>query len=93
VVANAGDSRAVICRAGGMAEALSFDHKPFHVSVFALVELIIMLCSPSVITNYYVCVSLAICLPINNCQHASIIRIGKWIASQMLVDSLTNLDA
>mmetsp|Transcript_31770 Transcript_31770/g.45162 ORF Transcript_31770/g.45162 Transcript_31770/m.45162 type:complete len:477 (-) Transcript_31770:87-1517(-) len=27
-VANAGDSRAVLCRAGGRAEALSFDHKP-----------------------------------------------------------------
>ncbi|KAL7437961.1 hypothetical protein ACHAXH_005569 [Discostella pseudostelligera] len=30
VVANAGDSRAVICRAGGVAEPLSFDHKPFQ---------------------------------------------------------------
>eukprot|EP00804_Cyclotella_cryptica_P018761 CCRYP_007236-RA/>CCRYP_007236-RA protein AED:0.03 eAED:0.03 QI:457/1/1/1/1/1/4/264/689 len=28
VVANAGDSRAVLCRAGGLAEPLSFDHKP-----------------------------------------------------------------
>merc|ERR1712154_604219 len=27
-VANAGDSRGVICRRGGKAEALSFDHKP-----------------------------------------------------------------
>jgi len=27
-VANAGDSRAVLCRAGGKTEALSFDHKP-----------------------------------------------------------------
>lgn len=27
-VANAGDSRAVLCRAGGIAEPLSFDHKP-----------------------------------------------------------------
>eukprot|EP00544_Gedaniella_sp_CCMP2646_P007177 CAMPEP_0202485920 /NCGR_PEP_ID=MMETSP1361-20130828/4611_1 /ASSEMBLY_ACC=CAM_ASM_000849 /TAXON_ID=210615 /ORGANISM="Staurosira complex sp., Strain CCMP2646" /LENGTH=615 /DNA_ID=CAMNT_0049114913 /DNA_START=232 /DNA_END=2079 /DNA_ORIENTATION=+ len=27
-IANAGDSRAVLCRAGGRAEALSFDHKP-----------------------------------------------------------------
>lgn len=27
-MANAGDSRAVLCRAGGRAEALSFDHKP-----------------------------------------------------------------
>ena len=27
-VANAGDSRAVLCRAGGNTEALSFDHKP-----------------------------------------------------------------
>lgn len=27
-VANAGDSRAVLCRAGGTAEPLSFDHKP-----------------------------------------------------------------
>ena len=26
-VANAGDSRAVLCRAGGKTEALSFDHK------------------------------------------------------------------
>ena len=43
MVANAGDSRAVICRAGGVAEALSFDHKPFQVSVFALVELSILL--------------------------------------------------
>jgi len=33
VVANAGDSRAVICRAGGVAEPLSFDHKPFQVSL------------------------------------------------------------
>mmetsp|Transcript_22964 Transcript_22964/g.43879 ORF Transcript_22964/g.43879 Transcript_22964/m.43879 type:complete len:695 (+) Transcript_22964:39-2123(+) len=30
VVANAGDSRAVICRAGGLTEPLSFDHKPFQ---------------------------------------------------------------
>ena len=30
IVANAEDSRAVICRAGGGAEALSFDHKPSH---------------------------------------------------------------
>ena len=28
VVANAGDSRAVLCRKGGIAEAMSFDHKP-----------------------------------------------------------------
>mmetsp|Transcript_15601 Transcript_15601/g.17313 ORF Transcript_15601/g.17313 Transcript_15601/m.17313 type:complete len:523 (+) Transcript_15601:321-1889(+) len=27
-IANAGDSRAVLCRAGGCAEPLSFDHKP-----------------------------------------------------------------
>lgn len=33
MVANAGDSRAVICRAGGVAEPLSFDHKPFQVSL------------------------------------------------------------
>jgi hypothetical protein len=66
VVANAGDSRAVICRAGGVAEALSFDHKPFQVSVFALVELIIIQCSPCAMTNYYECASLAICLPITN---------------------------
>ena len=33
VVANAGDSRAVLCRAGGLAEPLSFDHKPLQVSV------------------------------------------------------------
>jgi serine/threonine protein phosphatase PrpC len=32
VVANAGDSRAVICRAGGLTEPLSFDHKPLQVS-------------------------------------------------------------
>lgn len=32
VVANAGDSRAVLCRAGGLTEPLSFDHKPFQVS-------------------------------------------------------------
>ena len=31
VVANAGDSRAVMCRAGGLAEPLSFDHKPLQV--------------------------------------------------------------
>mmetsp|Transcript_13256 Transcript_13256/g.31332 ORF Transcript_13256/g.31332 Transcript_13256/m.31332 type:complete len:611 (+) Transcript_13256:311-2143(+) len=30
VVANAGDSRAVMCRAGGLAEPLSFDHKPLQ---------------------------------------------------------------
>lgn len=30
-VANAGDSRAVLCRAGGRTEALSFDHKPHQV--------------------------------------------------------------
>ena len=29
-VANAGDSRAVLCRAGGRTEPLSFDHKPHH---------------------------------------------------------------
>jgi len=29
-VANAGDSRAVLCRAGGTTTALSFDHKPFQ---------------------------------------------------------------
>jgi len=29
-VANAGDSRAVLCRAGCVAEPLSFDHKPLH---------------------------------------------------------------
>ena len=29
-VANAGDSRAVLCRAGGVTEALSFDHKPLQ---------------------------------------------------------------
>ncbi len=32
VVANAGDSRGVICRKGGLAEPLSFDHKPLQVS-------------------------------------------------------------
>lgn len=32
VVANAGDSRAVVCRAGGLTEPLSFDHKPLQVS-------------------------------------------------------------
>ena len=30
VVANAGDSRAVLCRAGGVTEPLSFDHKPLQ---------------------------------------------------------------
>jgi len=30
IVANAGDSRAVICRAGGLTEPLSFDHKPLQ---------------------------------------------------------------
>ncbi|KAL7450745.1 hypothetical protein ACHAWC_005104 [Mediolabrus comicus] len=30
VVANAGDSRGVICRKGGLAEPLSFDHKPLQ---------------------------------------------------------------
>jgi len=30
VVANAGDSRAVICRSGGVTEPLSFDHKPLQ---------------------------------------------------------------
>eukprot|EP00956_Cyclotella_meneghiniana_P024974 scaffold51136_cov56-Cyclotella_meneghiniana.AAC.3 len=30
VVANAGDSRAVICRRGGLMEPLSFDHKPLQ---------------------------------------------------------------
>mmetsp|Transcript_29110 Transcript_29110/g.52741 ORF Transcript_29110/g.52741 Transcript_29110/m.52741 type:complete len:616 (+) Transcript_29110:126-1973(+) len=30
VVANAGDSRAVICRSGGLTEPLSFDHKPLQ---------------------------------------------------------------
>jgi len=30
VVANAGDSRAVMCRAGGLTEPLSFDHKPMQ---------------------------------------------------------------
>lgn len=34
VVANAGDSRAVMCRAGGLAEPLSFDHKPLQVGEF-----------------------------------------------------------
>jgi serine/threonine protein phosphatase PrpC len=29
-VANAGDSRAVLCRAGGLTKALSFDHKPLQ---------------------------------------------------------------
>lgn len=32
-VANAGDSRAVICHQGGIAEGLSIDHKPMQVSV------------------------------------------------------------
>lgn len=36
VVANAGDSRAVICRAGGLTEPLSFDHKPLQVSLCCL---------------------------------------------------------
>eukprot|EP00559_Dactyliosolen_fragilissimus_P007339 CAMPEP_0184868012 /NCGR_PEP_ID=MMETSP0580-20130426/28741_1 /TAXON_ID=1118495 /ORGANISM="Dactyliosolen fragilissimus" /LENGTH=548 /DNA_ID=CAMNT_0027368615 /DNA_START=100 /DNA_END=1746 /DNA_ORIENTATION=+ len=30
VVANAGDSRAILCRSGGLTEALSFDHKPMQ---------------------------------------------------------------
>lgn len=30
IVANAGDSRAVLCRAGGITEALSYDHKPLQ---------------------------------------------------------------
>ncbi len=42
VVANAGDSRGVICRKGGLAEPLSFDHKPTQVSFpsafFVLIE-------------------------------------------------------
>ena len=29
-VANAGDSRVVLCRGGGITEAMSFDHKPTH---------------------------------------------------------------
>lgn len=29
-VANAGDSRVVLCRGGGVTEAMSFDHKPMH---------------------------------------------------------------
>lgn len=32
VVANAGDSRAIMCRKGGLTEPLSFDHKPLQVS-------------------------------------------------------------
>lgn len=32
VVANAGDSRAVLCRKGGLMEPLSFDHKPLQVT-------------------------------------------------------------
>jgi len=35
VVANAGDSRAVLCRAGGLTEPLSFDHKPLQSSEVA----------------------------------------------------------
>ena len=31
-IANAGDSRAVLCRAGGVAYSLSHDHKPYEVS-------------------------------------------------------------
>ena len=31
-IANAGDSRAVLCRAGGVAYSLSYDHKPYEVS-------------------------------------------------------------
>lgn len=40
MVANAGDSRAVICRAGGLAEPLSFDHKPFHVSFAYVIDIL-----------------------------------------------------
>lgn len=29
-VANAGDSRVVLCRAGGATEPMSYDHKPMH---------------------------------------------------------------
>ncbi|KAL7446210.1 hypothetical protein ACHAXM_010313 [Skeletonema potamos] len=36
VVANAGDSRGVICRKGGLAEPLSFDHKPMQVSLLCV---------------------------------------------------------
>lgn len=43
VVANAGDSRAVLCRAGGVAEPLSFDHKPSQVCLFGEV-VVIFLC-------------------------------------------------
>ena len=38
VVANAGDSRAVLCRAGGLTEPLSFDHKPLQVSIFSCLK-------------------------------------------------------
>ena len=31
-VANAGDSRAVLCRKGGVTETLSIDHKPTQVN-------------------------------------------------------------
>ena len=32
-IANAGDSRAVLCRGGGVAYSLSHDHKPYEVSI------------------------------------------------------------
>jgi serine/threonine protein phosphatase PrpC len=59
VVANAGDSRAVICRAGGVAEPLSFDHKPFHVSVL----LSRIRCLFSLYDSSYVHEHVLLCLP------------------------------
>jgi protein phosphatase 1G len=38
-VANAGDSRGVLCRKGGQAYALSYDHKPQQVHCTACVDL------------------------------------------------------
>lgn len=47
VVANAGDSRAVLCRAGGVTEPLSFDHKPLQVSTIWVKPQTMMLCHGS----------------------------------------------
>jgi serine/threonine protein phosphatase PrpC len=38
VVANAGDSRAVLCRGGGVTVALSFDHKPMQTTELARIR-------------------------------------------------------
>jgi hypothetical protein len=41
-VANAGDSRAVLCRGDGSALALSYDHKPSDVSISYHISLVII---------------------------------------------------